>query len=150
MPDERARILADAAARLSGQVTTLTAVVGRLGDRLKDTEALAQANTSRVKANERKATLIRLLVVFDILLTIGGFWVGFTLFETNTRLDAVCPLFAFSLGTYAPQSRAPGADRDQYIQSFANMRAKFADLGCGPNYPIVPGAAHPPTAAPGN
>jgi hypothetical protein len=67
---------------------------------------------------------------------------------TNARLDAVCPVYAFIVGTYAPGSRAPGSDRDTYNQAFTDMRTKFESFSCGPKYPVVPGAAHPPTAAP--
>lgn len=157
MPDERARILTDAAAKLTARVSDLVTEVDQLGDRLHSAEELAKANAAlvkanaeRVKSNERKANMLRILLAFDMLLTVLAFYLGWTLFETNIRLDAVCPLYAFNLGTYAPQSRAPGADRDLYIQSFDKMRIKFADLGCGPEFPLVPGAAHPPTAAPGN
>jgi hypothetical protein len=146
MPDERARILADAATKLTEEVIELASVVEHLGDRLAETEELAKANTTRVKGNERKANLIRALLVFDMLVTIGGFWLGYTLVATNARLDAVCPLYAFIIGTNAPQSRAAGPDRDAYNQAFADMRTDFAGFDCGPRYPIVPGAAHPPVA----
>lgn len=118
--------------------------------KIEGTEELAQANTRRVKKNERRAHAIRVLVVVDILFTVMGFALGYSLVATNARLDTVCPLFAFTIGTYAPQSRTAGPGRDQYIQSFGDMRVKFQQLGCGPEYPIVPGAAHPPTAAPPN
>lgn len=150
MPDERARILADAALKLSGQVSELTAVVETFGRRLKDTEALAKANTDRVTSNERKANLLRTILAFDILITILGIALGWSYFETNNRVDTICPAYAFIIGSYAPQSRTPGPDRDQYNQAFADMRIKFKSLGCGPNYPLVPGAAHPPTASPAN
>jgi hypothetical protein len=148
MPDERARILANAATRLTEQVGALAQVVEELGDRLQDTEELAKVNTRRVKSNERKANLLRVLLIFDMLLTVMGFYLGFTLFETNSRLDAVCPLYTWAIGSYAPQSRSAGPDREQYTQWFEKTRTKFVDMGCGPDYPIVPGAAHPPTAAP--
>lgn len=148
MPDERARILAEAASKLTEQVGELAHVVEKLGDRLGETEELAKVNAKRVKSNERKANLIRLLLVFDMLITIGGFWLGYTLVATNARLDAMCPAYAFIIGTWAPQSRAAGTDRDTYNQAFVDMRTKFASFECGPKYPVVPGAAHPPTAAP--
>jgi hypothetical protein len=149
MPDERARILAGAAARLTEEVSELSVVVGKLGDRLQDTEEMAKANTRRVKSNERKANLLRTLLVFDMVLTVMGFVLGWMLFETNSRIDTMCPLYTWAIGSYAPQSRSAGPDRDQYIQWFEGMRTKFAGLDCGPAYPIVPGAAHPPAASPG-
>lgn len=115
-----------------------------------DTQELAEANTKRVKTNEHKANFLRGLLLFDMLLTVLGFLLGFYIFHTNARIDAVCPYAAFDIGTYAPQTRSPGVDRDQYIDSFNTMRAEFLDLDCGSKYPIVPGAAHPPTAAPPN
>jgi hypothetical protein len=116
--------------------------------KVEDTEKVAKANTQRVKTNEHKANFLRILLVFDMFLTALGFVLGFYIFHTNGRIDAVCPYAAFDIGTYAPQSRSPGPARDQYIDSFNKMRAKFIELDCGAAYPIVPGAAHPPVASP--
>jgi hypothetical protein len=145
------------AARLIVTIDGLTKAIELLMDRadatekkVDDTEKLAQTNTQRVKKNERKAHTIRVLVIMDILFTVLGFLFGYYIFYTNGRIDAVCPLYSWAIGSYAPQTRSPGPDRDQYIQWSDMLRDKFSSLDCGPAYPLVPGAAHPPAAAPPN
>jgi hypothetical protein len=143
------------ALRLITTIDGLTKAIGELlaraessEERISASETKVEDTTRRVKSNERRAHAIRILVLFDILATVLGFYLGYTLVATNARLDTVCPLYAFYVGTYAPQTRSAGPDRDAYIRAFADMRIKFIGLGCGPAYPIVPGAAHPPAAAP--
>ncbi len=152
MPDERARILADAALKLTDQVGALTAVVEKLGDRLKETEELAQTNERRVKANERRAHTLRVLLVFDMLLTIVVSLLYWREFDTSRQLDitvsqVLCPLYKASLGAYNPNTRAPGPDRDLYVQNFAVIRQGYGILGCVGPYvppPTTPPASKPP------
>ncbi len=56
--------------------------------------------------------------------------------ETATRQDALCPLYSLFLGTYNPNSRAEGPDRDVYIANFGVLRQGYASLDC--TGPIVP------------
>lgn len=139
-PDRRAEILAEAASRLTTKVSELTDTVGTFSRRLGE-------NERRVKTNERRAHTLRILVIVDIVMTIAIALLTYFIFSTNNRVTTMCPAYAFIVGSYAPQSRTAGADRDAYTQAFIDMRAQFADLGCGPKYPLVPGAAHPPAAA---
>lgn len=118
--------------------------------KIEASETKVEDTTRRVKGNERRAHTIRVLVLFDILATVLGFILGYYIFHTNARIDTMCPVYSWAIGSYAPQTRSAGPDRDQYIQWFDLMHAKFAGLACGPDYPIVPGAAHPPAAAPPN
>lgn len=141
MPDHRAEVLAEAAARLTSKVSELTDTVDTFSNRLG-------ANERRVKANERRAHTLRILVIVDIIMTVVIAVLTWSIFSTNNRVTSLCPAYAFIVGSYAPQSRTAGADRDAYNQAFADMRIQFTDLGCGPKYPIVPGAAHPPVASP--
>lgn len=46
------------------------------------------------------------------------------------RVQVLCPLYKVMLGSYAPESRAPGPDRDKYEQVFTDMRAQYAVLRC--------------------
>lgn len=56
--------------------------------------------------------------------------------EQLTRQEAVCPLYSLLLGSYRPESRAPGVDRDQYNATFDVMRKARDTLECaGPLTP---------------
>ena len=46
------------------------------------------------------------------------------------RNQVLCPMFRVFLGSYQPESRAPGPDRDKYEQAFAEMRSQYAVLQC--------------------
>lgn len=148
----------DAPETLMARMTRLTVAASKLGKEVaQNTRELAQ-NTSaiqdlmrRAKLAERFIAIISVSLIMDFILTGAVAWLAYQSYNTNERIATICPLYAFTIGTYAPLSRAAGADRDQYNASFDKMRLKFGELGCGPDYPIVPGAAHPPTAsAPGN
>lgn len=102
----------------------------------------------RTKRSERAIGFIVISLILDVVLTLVVGYLVYGQYDTRNQLHRFCPLYAFTLGTYAPQTRSAGPDRDGYIQSFSDMRREFELLGCGPDYPLVPGAAHPPNAAP--
>jgi hypothetical protein len=131
---------------LIARMTRLTIAASKLGKEVaQNTEAIDNL-MRRARLAERFITIISVSLIMDFMLTLAVGYLAFQGYSTNERVQTICPLYAFVIGSYAPQSRAPGPDRDQYNASFSNMRLKFQELGCGPNYPIVPGAAHPPTA----
>lgn len=140
----------DPPSSLAERVLALTRTARDLGKLVTSLQTSIEDLTRRAKLAERFITIISVSLLLDITLTVAVVLLAWSNYNTNNRVDTVCPLYAFTLGTYAPQSRKSGDDRDQYVAAFADMRMKFAELGCGPNYPIVPGAAHPPTAAPSN
>jgi len=80
-------------------------------------------------------------IIVDLIFT-GGF--VFLFYNQNRTADALddtrnqvlCPLFAGWLGTYNPNSRAPGHDRDTYEDVFAQMRGTYQHLAC--TTPLVP------------
>lgn len=127
-------------------VARLTSAAGKLGKEVAQNTDAIDSLMRRAKLAERFIFIISVSLIMDFVLTIAVGILAFQSYSTNERVQTICPLYAFTIGTYAPQSRSAGADRDQYTQSFADMRAKFEELGCGPDYPIVPGAAHPTTA----
>lgn len=135
---------------LMERVIALTRTARDLGKLVRDLQVSIEDLTRRAKLAERFITIISISLLLDISLTVAVVLLAWSNYSTNNRVDTICPLYSFILGTYAPQSRAAGSDRDQYVAAFSDMRLKFAQLGCGPDYPIVPGAAHPPTAFPGN
>lgn len=137
---DRAMILAEAATVLSEQVADLSEDIGVL--------------SRRAKRAERFITLITLSLVVDFILTITVSFLVANNITTQSRIATICPLYAFTLGTYAPITRRSGSDRDLYVQQFADMRLKFESLGCNPqDYPLVPAAPPVPagmSAPPGN
>lgn len=55
--------------------------------------------------------------------------------QTSDRLEklivqVLCPLYKVLLGSYAPESRAAGPDRDKYEQVFTDMWNQYAVLQC--------------------
>lgn len=56
--------------------------------------------------------------------------------EQHTRQDALCPLYSLILGSYRPESRPEGPDRQAYIDQFKVMREAYAALDC--QTPLVP------------
>jgi hypothetical protein len=134
------RELAKTAAQLTESVKTLTEAVGKLMDRTERSE----------KAILRTVALL----ILDVVLTIAVGASIYAQFATNARVEqairqqdvtttqVLCPLYAAFLGSYNPQSRAPGSDRDIYEQNFVVIRDGYRILGC--NTPFVP----PPTRAP--
>lgn len=133
---------------LSARIVRLTVAASTLSKAVAQNSDAIESLTRRAKLAERFIAIISVSLIMDISLTVAVAILAYQSYSTNNRLATICPLYAFTVGTYAPQSRKAGQDRDQYVQAFTDMRIKFEQLGCGPNYPIVPGAAHPPTAAP--
>ena len=127
------------AAKLRTEAAALVTAVSGLA---KSVDALAQ----RMKRSERAIAFIVASLILDVILTLVVGYLIYGQYNTQKQLHAICPLYAFSLGTYAPLTRSAGPDRDAYIQRFEDMRHQFQIFGCGPDYPLVPGAAHPPNA----
>lgn len=114
------------------------------------------ANNAQIEALNRRAdraeTLITRTWVFLAALVLLAGLTGTLLFQqlvTGNRLDQVvaaertarqegqCPLLALFIGSYNPNSRAAGEDRQKYEDAFARIRAIYAQLGC--TEPAVPG-----------
>lgn len=128
--DDTATTLAARAAALAGSVTELRGAVEWLDRR---------ANRSR-----RVLAIAVAGLVLDLVLSVA---VGFALLaqvETSKRQDVVqsevlCPLYAIFIGSYRPESRTEGPDRQKYEEAFTVIRGSYAKLGCtGP--PVPPAA----------
>lgn len=46
------------------------------------------------------------------------------------RFQVLCPLYKVLLGSYDPETRKAGPDRDKYEQVFSEMRDQYAVLQC--------------------
>jgi hypothetical protein len=134
----------------------LAAEARALGQDVEQLNETVAANNAQIEALNRRAdraeTLITRTWVFLTGLVLLAGVIGVLLFQqlvTGDRLDQVvvaeklarqegqCPLLALFIGSYAPNSRAAGEDRQKYEDAFARIRAIYAKLGC--TEPVVPG-----------
>lgn len=90
----------------------------------------------RVKRAERVTIRAAMGAVVIIILVVSVAYVGYRNIITDRRIDGLCPILALVVGGADPSSRAPGPDRDQYIQALNVMRKAYSDLGC--TTPFVP------------
>lgn len=133
MTDDR-RALASTAAALAASVARLRETIDEL--------------LARAERSERAITITRLMlaVVVVLIVIVGGilraqFVTNARLEQANareaqTRQEVLCPMFGLFLGSYAPQSRAAGHDRDKYEQAFGQVRDLYIKLEC--TNPVVP------------
>lgn len=56
--------------------------------------------------------------------------------QEQLRAEVLCPLYGIFLGAYNPDSRAPGPDRDKYIDAYGKIRRGWSVMEC--TDPIVP------------
>lgn len=90
----------------------------------------------RVQRAERVSVRTAVATVVVLILTISVAYVGYRNIVTDKRIDGLCPILALVVGGADPNTRAPGPDRDQYIQALEVMRKAYGDLGC--TTPFVP------------
>lgn len=113
--------LAKQAKDLSGDVSSLSLSVKQLGER-----------TSR---SEKVTVAVVVGLALDIVLSIA---LAITLAnlsslqdrEAATRQLALCPLYSLILGSFRPESRPAGPEREKYEQAFVEMRHARDTLAC--------------------
>lgn len=144
--EERRESLISSVQALAGEVSRVDAQLGKANTRLA---ALAARNTQTETQTRRNKRTARLAVI-GLLLDWALFGVLFLLFdresETTDRLEVQvreqCGLLSLFLGSYRPESRASGLDRDTYESNFVQLRQSYRTLGC--RSPIVPPATPAP------
>ncbi len=109
----------------------------------------------RTTKNTKIVTLTVLGLLLDLVLSVI---VAFTLFnvistantlqgtiaeQDHIRTRVLCPLYGLFLGSYRPESRPAGQDRQEYEVAFASLRTEYNELSC--TNPIVPPASQPTT-----
>jgi hypothetical protein len=114
--------------------TSLTEVVNGL-------RASVDALVTRAEKSERRIFGIVLAVILDLSLTVGLLFLWHSQAQTSNALDdtksqVLCPLYSAFLGSYNPNTRAPGLDRQTYENIFAQFRTSYQHLGC--TTPLVP------------
>ena len=122
------------AKELTEKVSALALAVEQLDRR--------SARSDRIMAGVVLGLLINLVLVVGFAILVAG------LFEANarieaavaresqTRQDALCPLYSLIIGSYNPNSRPEGEARQRYEQAFVTLRAAYESLDC--TDPLVP------------
>lgn len=90
----------------------------------------------RVSRAERVSTRTAFAAAIIAVLVIAVGFVAYRGIVTDQRVDGLCPILALVVGGADPETRAPGPDRDQYVQALDVMRKAYSDLGC--TTPLVP------------
>jgi hypothetical protein len=97
----------------------------------------------RVERAERVSIRTAIASVIILILVVAVGFVGYRGLVTeqqvsfaNARIDGICPVLALVVGGADPNSRAPGPDRDAYVQALQVMRKSYDDLNC--TTPLVP------------
>lgn len=145
--------------QLSAGIAALTGEVVSLNERLADTnESIDGLTASNEQLGQRSrkhsgwilATAVGLFL--DLVLSVGLLLFYDQQSEILDRLGISvresCNLYALFLGSYRPESRPPGPDRETYEANFVQLRESYRVLGCTER--IVPPATQTPrpTAAP--
>lgn len=151
--------LAAHARALAADVEALNLTNAELATTVAENTAVQERQARRI---ERAEGLITRTWVFLVVVVVLSGLFGVLLFRqvvTEDRLDQViaaertarqqgqCPLLALFIGSYAPNSRAAGEDRQKYEDAFVRIRAIYAQLGC--TEPAVPGRQPDQTTPPG-
>lgn len=115
----------------------------------KHVAQLAEASVEQAKAldglvseTEKKTwqTTIKIrwmiaLVILDLVLS-GAMLVGYLKVselvnnQEIVRAQVLCPMYKVFLGSYQPETRNPGPDRDKYAAAFNDMWGQYAVLAC--------------------
>lgn len=96
----------------------------------------------RTNRTERIQGWVVFGLILDLLLSVAVSFVVAAQFSTNatlqgaidrearTRQEALCPLYSLLVGSYNPNSRTEGTDRDQYNFVFDQLRSGYESLDC--------------------
>jgi hypothetical protein len=113
----------------------------------------------RTNRNEKVQAFVVFGLLLDLVLSVAvGLVVGNQIAAANdvktavereqvTRNQGVCPIYALLLGSYNPNTRIEGPDRDAYIKIFQNIDASYRALECK-QAPVPPRADQSATPVP--
>jgi hypothetical protein len=139
--EERRRKLAVVAAELAAEVPKLRDISNK---QAKALEALTKDVRQKTWKTTIKIRWMVALVILDLVLS-GAMLVGYLKIrdvvtsQETVRAQVLCPMYRVFLGSYQPETRTPGADRDKYESAFKDMWGQYAVLKCA-------GALVPPRA----
>lgn len=126
----------------------LTEQAKRLGDNVEALSLAVDQLDSRTGRTERVTQWVVFGLLLDLLLSVAvAFVVGNQIAaaadvreavarESVTREQGVCPIYALLIGTYNPNTRAAGPDREKYIDTFQTLNEAYHKLEC--KLPPVP------------
>lgn len=130
-----------------------------LGDRVASLTLAVDQLDRRTVRNERIQMWVVFGLLLDLVLSIAVALVVANQFsaaadikaaverEATTRNQGVCPVYALLVGGYNPASRAEGADRDAYIQTYKTIRDAYTALECK-QAPVPPRSDQTPVPVP--
>ena len=133
-----------AAAKFTAQdPTDLPAVAAKLIETIDELTKAIQDLLHRTARSEKQTR--RQWIVIGLIAVVTAFS-GITYYQQiqtsqtldATRGDVLCPTWAVFLGSYNPSTRAEGADREYYEETFVVIRDGYKQLGC--TLPLVPPA----------
>lgn len=110
-----------------------------------NTEALSRVEKRLDRSDSDRRRFITALIALTMLAAFLG--VEALRLERSIRDQAevrdrvLCPLYGLILGGYDPQSRAEGAARQKYEETFVVIRESYATLRC--NAQLVPPRTNP-------
>ena len=128
---------------IAASTVLLTAEVKKLTNRLEESTVRIAELTGRNRAlNERSrkhsnwiyATTIGLAL--SLISSIALAFVSYQFYEQRRVVH--CPFYSLVIGSYRPETRPPGPERDKYEEAFYQMRDSYAFLECGPPVPPMP------------
>lgn len=134
----------------SRELLTLAASLTAAVDGLRES---IESLLKRTRRSEKVIASIIVTIIVDVIFTGGFIFLFYNQNRTadaldDTRNQVLCPLYASWLGTYNPNSRSPGPDRDTYIDVFSQMRTQYQHLSCTTPLVPKPTPTTPPTPAP--
>lgn len=139
---------------LAAVAVELAAEVARLAEASKGQADALERLTVEVRNKTWKTTVkIRWMIALVVLCLIlsGATLIGY--FRTSDLIanqevikgQVLCPMYKIFLGSYQPETRTPGADRDKYEAAFKDMWTQYGALNCtGALVPPRYDLPHPP------
>lgn len=91
-------------------------------------DELHESIDTQNKRNAFKIKVMASVVVLLVILVAGFGWVARR--DHELRSGVLCPMYRVWLGSYQPETRTPGPDREKYEQTFTEMRKQYAVLQC--------------------
>jgi len=129
---ERRRELAVVAAALATEVPALRAIAEKQAAELGELKDEVKQRTWKTTV---KIRWMIALVILDLVLS-GAMLVGYLTVselvksQEVLRAQVLCPFYKVILGSYQPETRAPGSDRDKYEATFKEMWGQYGILNC--------------------
>lgn len=129
---ERRRVLAVVAAELGDEVARLTVASSNQTEEIAKLRAELKVKTWKTTV---KIRWMIALVIMDLVLS-AAMLVGYLKIsdlvrdQETVRAQVLCPMYKVFLGSYQPETRAAGPDRDKYQAAFRDMWSQYAVLNC--------------------